>query len=62
MMIFLGGTNLSDVSIDTVNSKEIMAGSNITEQHTHAHQGPIPPEPLNVTPNKPQAYDLHQNY
>ena len=31
---FGDGTNPSDVSIDTTNSKEIMTGSHITEQHT----------------------------
>ena len=30
---FLGRTNSGDVSIDTVNNKEIMTGSHITEQH-----------------------------
>ena len=59
---FWDGTNLSDVSIDAENSKEIMTSSHITEQHTHKYQGPVPPELLNVTPNKPQSYDLHQNY
>ena len=28
-----GGTNQSNVSIDTANSKEVMTGSHITEQH-----------------------------
>ena len=31
---FGGGSNLSDVSIDTANSKEVMASSHITEEHT----------------------------
>ena len=31
---FWGGTNPSDVFIDTTNSKEIMAGSHITEHRT----------------------------
>ena len=59
---FWGDTNPSDVSIDTMNSKEIMAGSHITEQHTHKYQGPVLSELLNVAPNKPQAYDLPQNH
>ena len=28
-----GGTNQSIVSIDTANSKEVMTGSHVTEQH-----------------------------
>ena len=45
-----------------MNSKEIIVGSHNTKQHTHKYQGFVPPELLNVTPNKPQAYDLPQNY
>ena len=59
---FWGRTNPSDVFIDTVNSKEIMAGSHITDHHTHKGQEPVPSKLLNMTPNKPQAYDLPQNY
>ena len=59
---FWGGTNPGDVSIDTANSKEVMAGSHITELHTHKFEEPVPPELLNVVRNEPQAYDLAQNY
>ena len=62
MMIFGGGTNQNDVSIDTVYSKEIIAGTHITEHLTFESQGPVPPELLSMTPNEPQAYDLSQNY
>ena len=31
---FLGGTNHGDVSIDTMNSEEMMAGSHIIESHS----------------------------
>ena len=56
------GTKSSDVSIDTVNSKEMMMGSHIIEQHTHKYQVSIPPELSNVVPNKPQTYNLPKNY
>ena len=59
---FCDGTNPGDVSIDTANSKEMLAGSHIIQKHTHEYQGPIPPELLNVAPNKPQTYDLPKNY
>ena len=39
-----------------------MAGSHITEQHIAKSQGFVQLELLNMTPYKPQAYDLHQNY
>ena len=59
---FLGNTNSSDVSVDTTNSKEMMAGSNITELHTHRYKEPVPPELLNKVPNVPQVCDLAQKY
>ena len=34
---YWGGTNPGDISIDTANSKEMMAGSHITEQHMHKY-------------------------
>ena len=37
-------------------------GSHITEEYTYKYQGPVPPELLNVAPNKPQTYDSPQNY
>ena len=58
---FQGGTIPSDVSIYTANREEIMTGSHITEQHTLEYQGPVPPELLNITPNKPPAYDSPRN-
>ena len=59
---FLGGTNPSDVSIDTANSKEVMAGSHITEQHTFKFRGSVQPELLNMTSYKPHVDDSTQNY
>ena len=59
---FQGDNNPGDVSIDTENSKEMMVGSNITEQHTHKCKKSVPPKLLNVVPNEPQTYDLAQNY
>ena len=55
-------TNPTDVSIDTTNSKDIMAGSHITEHHTVEFQGSVQPELLNMTLYEPQGYDLPQNY
>ena len=57
-----GGTNPSDVSIDTANSKEVMACSHITEQHTFKFRGSVQPELLNMTSYKPHADGLPQNY
>ena len=57
---FGGGTNPSDVSIDTTNSEEMMAGSHITELHTHEHKEPVPPELLNQVSNVPEVYDTVQ--
>ena len=34
---FLGNTNPTDISIDTMNSKKMMTGSHIIELHTHTH-------------------------
>ena len=59
---FWGDTNPSDMSIDIENSKEMMAGSHITELHTQECEEPIPPKLLNVVSNEPQTYDLAQNY
>ena len=59
---FWGGFNPSDMSIDTVNSKEITTGSHITKQSTYKYQRPVLPELLNVAPKEPQTYDLPQNY
>ena len=57
---FWGGTNPSDVSIDTMNSKEMMAGSNITELHTHKYKEPVPPKLLNKVPNVSEMCDAIQ--
>ena len=59
---FWGNANPSDVSIDTMNSKEMMAGSNITKLHTHKYEESVPPELLNKVPNVPQSYDPAQKY
>ena len=57
---FWGGTNPSDVSIDTTNSKEMMAGNHITELHTHKYEEPIPLKLLYKVPNLSQVCDLAQ--
>ena len=57
-----GGTNPSNVSIDTANSKEVMAGSHIREQYTFKFRGSVQPKLLNMTSYKPHADDLSQNY
>ena len=61
---FWGNPNLGDVSIDTANSEEMMAGSHITDLHTHTHkyEGSLSLELLNKVPNVPQARDLAQKY
>ena len=59
---FWSDTKPGDVSIDTVNSEKTMAGSHITQLHTHECEEPVPPELLNVVPDEPQTYDLTQNY
>ena len=38
---FWGNTNLNDVSIDTANSEEMMAGSHITKFHTSKQEEPV---------------------
>ena len=59
---FLGGTNPGDMSIDTMNSKEMMAGRHITDLHTHEYKESFPPKLLNKVPIVPQACDLAQKY
>ena len=59
---FWGATSPGDVSIDTADSKEMMVGSHITEQHTYEYQGPDPPELLNVVPKESQTHDSPENY
>ena len=53
-----GETNPCDVSIDTANSKEVMTGSHITEQHTFQFCRSNQHELLNVTAYKPRKDDL----
>ena len=50
---FWGGTNPGDVSIDTTNSEEMMAGSHITEFHTHKHEESTTTELLDKVLNAP---------
>ena len=57
-----GGTNPSDVSIDTANSKEVMAGSHITEQHRFKFRGSVQPELLNMTSYKSHKDKSPQNF
>ena len=59
---FRGGTNPSDVFIDTTNSKEIMAESHITELHTHKYKESFPPELLSKVPNASQLRDSTKKY
>ena len=61
-MIFGGGTNPGDVSIDTANGEEMIAWSHITEQHTQTYQVLVPYKLSNVAANKPQIYNSPQNY
>ena len=44
-----GDSNPCDVSVDTANSKEVMAGSHITKQRTFKFPGFFQRELLNVT-------------
>ena len=54
---FLGNTNPTDVSIDTANREEMMAGSHITESHTHKHKEPITTKLLNKVSNVLEVCD-----
>ena len=56
--IFWGNINPSDVSINTRNNKEMMAGSHITELHTNKYKEPVPSELPNKVPIVPKVYDL----
>ena len=47
------------MSIDTANSEEIMAGSNITKFHTHKHKEPVTTELLNKVSNTPEVTRKH---
>ena len=59
---FWGSTNPTDVSIDTTNSKEMMAGSHITELHIHKYEEPVPLKLFNKVPNVPEVCDVVQKY
>ena len=59
--VFLDNTNPKDVSVNTIYSKEMMAGSHITELQTHKHEEPIPPEVSNKVLNKTEVCDAVQN-
>ena len=59
---FWVGTNPVDVSIGTMNSKEMMAGSHVTELHTHKYKESVLSELLNEVPNVQTACDLAQKY
>ena len=56
---FWGNTNPTDVSIDTANSEEMMAGSHITKFHTHEYEEPVTTELLNKVLNAPGAAGKH---
>ena len=56
---FWGNTNPTDVSIDTANSEEMIAGSNITEFHTSKQQEPVTTEWLNKVSNVPEVTCKH---
>ena len=55
----LGNTNPTDMSIDTANSEEMMAGSHTTKFHTHKHKEPVTTELLNKVPNEPGVTHKH---
>ena len=59
---FWGGTNPSGVSIDTTNSEKMMAGSHITELHTHKYKNLVPPELLIKVQNVSHVCDSAQKY
>ena len=52
-------TNPTDVSIDTANSEEMMAGSHITEFHTPEQEEPVTTELLNKALNVPELTRKH---
>ena len=56
---FQRNTNLTDVSIDTTNSEEMMMGSNITEFHIHKHKELVTTELLNKVSNVPEVTRKH---
>ena len=54
---FWGNTNPTDVFIDTMNSKEIMSRSHITELYTHKHKEIFTTELLKKVSNVPRVSD-----
>ena len=52
---FWGNTNLTNVSIDTENSEEMMPGSHITEFHITKQKEPVTTELLNMVSNVPEV-------
>ena len=58
---FWGKTNLTGVSIDTVNSGEMMTGSHITEFHTSEQEEPVTTELLNKASDVPGLTCKHDD-
>ena len=56
---FWGNTNPTEVSIDTANSEEMMAGSHIIEFHTHKHKELFTTELLKQVLNLPEVICKH---
>ena len=56
---FWGNTNPTDVSTNTANSEDMMAGSHITKFHTHEHEEPVTTELLNKISNTPGVVCKH---
>ena len=59
---FWGNINLTNISIYTANSEEMMTGSHITEFHTHKHKEPVITELLNKVLNVPEVTPLQTIY
>ena len=57
-----GGTSTCDVSVDIANSKEVMAGSHITEEHIFIFRRSDQHELLNVTAHEPRKDDSFRDY
>ena len=56
---FWGNTNPTDLSIDTANSEEMMAGSHITEFHSSKQEEPVIIELWNKVSNVPKVTRKH---
>ena len=59
---FWGSVNPTDVSSDTTNSKEMIAGSYNIELNTHKHKKTAPTELFNKVSNVPEVCDAVQIY